>query len=82
MVVPISLQPKHDQVEPCSLECNPVASTVLLVLEYMDGGYIVNRVYILVVLHTKKELPVLECIDKDKNSCRYAYDLQTRQPLH
>ena len=30
MVVPISLQPKHDQVEFCSLEYNPVASTVLL----------------------------------------------------
>ena len=82
MVVPISLRPKHDQVEPCSLECNPVAGTVLLVLEYMDGGYVVNRVYILVVLRTKKELRVLECMDKDKNSCRYAYDLRTRQPLH
>src|SRR6266700_1848493 len=34
----------------------------------------VNRVYILVVLRTKKELPVLECIDKDKNSCQYTYE--------
>ena len=31
MVMPISLQPKYDQVELCSLEYNPVASTVLLV---------------------------------------------------
>ena len=30
----------------------------------MDGGYIVNKVYILVVLHTKKELPVSEYKDR------------------
>ena len=64
MVVPISLQPKHDQVELCSLKYNPVAGTVLLVLEYMDGGYMVNRVYISVVLRTKKELPVSKYIDR------------------
>ena len=64
MVVPISLQPKHDQVELYSLKYNPVAGTVLLVLEYMDGGYVVNRVYISVVLRTKKELPVSEYKDR------------------
>ena len=41
MVVPISLRPKHDQVELCSLEYNPVAGTVLLVLEYKDRSYVV-----------------------------------------
>ena len=63
MVVPISLRPKHDQVEFCSLEYNPVASTVLLVLAYMERGYIVTRLRI-AVLHIKKELPVSECMDK------------------
>ena len=32
--------------------------------EYMDGGYVVNRVYISVVLRTKKELPVSEYKDR------------------
>ena len=64
MVVPISLRPKHDQVELYSLKYNPIAGTVLLVLEYMDGGYVVNRVYISVVLRTKKELPVSEYKDR------------------
>ena len=63
MVVPISLRPKHDQVEPCSPEYNPVAGTVLLVLEYMERGYMVTCLRI-AVLHTKKELPVLECMDR------------------
>ena len=30
----------------------------------MDGGYMVNKVYILVVLRTKKELPVSEYKDR------------------
>ena len=30
----------------------------------MDRGYIVNKVYISVVLRTKKELPVLEYKDR------------------
>ena len=30
----------------------------------MDGGYMANRVYISVVLRTKKELPVSEYKDK------------------
>ena len=30
----------------------------------MDRGYVVNRVYILVVLRTKKELPVSEYKDR------------------
>ena len=63
IVVPISLQPKHNQVELCSLEYNPVASTILLVLEYMERGYIVTCLRI-AVLHIKKELPVSECIDR------------------
>jgi hypothetical protein len=41
MVVPVSLQPKHDQVELCSLEYNPVAGTVLLVLEYKGNRLMV-----------------------------------------
>ena len=63
MVVLISLQPKHDQVELCPLEYNPVTGTVLLVLEYMERGYMVIYLRI-AVLHTKKELPVLEYIDR------------------
>ena len=62
-VVPISLRPKHDQVELCSLEYNPVAGTVLLVLEYMDRGYVVTCLR-MAVLRTKRELPVLECMDR------------------
>ena len=64
IVVPISLQPKHNQVELCSLKYNPITSTVLLVLEYIDGGYVVNRVYISVILRTKKKLPVSEYKDR------------------
>ena len=63
MVVLISLRPKHDQVEFCSLEYNPVAGTILLVLEYMDRGYVVTCLRI-AVLRTKKELPVSECMDR------------------
>ena len=63
MVMLISLQPKYNQVELCSLEYNPVAGTVLLVLEYMERGYIVTCLSI-AVLHTRKELPVSECIDR------------------
>ena len=63
MVVPISLRPNHDQVELCSLEYNPVAGTVLLVLEYMERGYMVTCLS-MAVLHTKKELPVSECMDR------------------
>ena len=63
MVVPISIRPKHDQVELCSLEYNPVAGTVLLVLEYMERGYLVTRLRI-AVLYTKKELLVSECMDR------------------
>ena len=63
MVVPISLRPNHDQVELCSLEYNPVAGTVLLVLEYMERGYMVTCLR-MAVLHTKKELPVSECTDR------------------
>ena len=73
-VVLICLRPKHDQVELCSLECNPVAGTVLL-SKLTSSTYIssasftlcfwyINKVYILVVLRTKKELPVLEYIDR------------------
>ena len=62
MVVPISLRPKYNQVELCSLEYNPVAGTVLLVLEYIEGGYMVT--YLIAVLRTKKELPVSECMDR------------------
>ena len=51
MVVPISLRP------------NPVAGTVLLVLEYMEKGYMVTCLR-MAVLHTKKELPVLEYMDR------------------
>ena len=51
MVVPISLRP------------NSVAGTVLLVLEYMERGYMVMCLRI-AVLHTKKELPVSECMDR------------------
>ena len=32
--------------------------------EYIDGGYVVNRVYISVVLYIKKELPVSEYKDR------------------
>ena len=42
---------------------DPVAGTVLLVLAYMERGYMVTRLRI-AVLHTKKELPVSECMDK------------------
>ena len=63
IVVPISLRPKHDQVELCSLEYNPVAGTVLLVLEYMERGYMVMCLRI-AVLYTKKELLVSECMDR------------------
>jgi len=59
----IRLRPKHNQVELRSLEYNPVASTVLLVLEYIDKGYVVICLRI-AVLHTKKELPVLEYMDR------------------
>ena len=62
-VVPINLRPKHDQVELCSLKYNPVAGTVLLVLEYMDRGYMVTCLR-MAVLRTKKELPVLEYMDR------------------
>ena len=41
-VIPISLRPKHNQIELCSLEYNPVAGTVLLVLEYMNRSYIIT----------------------------------------
>ena len=63
MVMPISLQPKYNQVELCSLEYNPVAGTVLLILEYMERGYMVTYLSI-AVLYTKKELPVSECMDR------------------
>ena len=62
MVVLISLQPKYNQVELCSLEYNPIAGTVLLVLEYIEGGYMVT--YLIAVLRIKKELLVLECMDR------------------
>ena len=62
-VIPISLRPKYDQVKLCSLEYNPVASTVLLVLEYVDRGYVVMCLG-MAILRTKKELPVLEYIDR------------------
>ena len=35
------IESPDDQVELCSLEYNPVASTILLVLEYMERGYMV-----------------------------------------
>ena len=41
--MPICLRPKHDQVELCSLEYNPVAGTVLLVLEYMERGKVLKE---------------------------------------
>ena len=73
-VMPICLRPKHDQVELCSLECNPIASTVLLSeltsstrassASFTLCFWYINKVYILVVLRTKKELPVLEYIDR------------------
>ena len=63
IVMPISLRPKHDQVELCSLEYNPIASTVLLVLEYVDRGYVVTCLG-MAILRTKKELPVSEYIDR------------------
>ena len=63
IVMPISLRPKYNQVELCSLKYNPVASTVLLVLEYIERGYIVTCLRI-AVLHTKKKLPVSEYMDK------------------
>jgi len=59
----IRLRPKHNQVELCSLEYNPVAGTVLLVLEYIDKGYVVTCLRI-AVLRTKKELPVSEYMDR------------------
>ena len=62
-VVPIRLRPKHNQVELCSLKYNPITGTVLLVLEYMDRGYIVMCLR-MAVLRTKKELPVLEYMDR------------------
>ena len=62
-VVLIRLRPKYNQVELCSLEYNPVAGTILLVLEYMDNGYVV-MCFRIAVLRTKKELPVLECMDR------------------
>jgi hypothetical protein len=43
MVMPISLRPKHNQAELCSLEYNPVAGTVLLVLEYMERGKVLKE---------------------------------------
>ena len=63
MVMLISLQPKYNQVELCSLEYNPVAGTGLLILEFMERGYIVTCLS-MAVLHIKKELPVSECIDR------------------
>jgi len=59
----IRLRPKHNQVELRSLEYNPVAGTVLLVLEYIDKGYVVTCLRI-AVLRTKKELPVSEYMDR------------------
>ena len=59
----IRLRPKHNQVELRSLKYNPVASTILLVLEYIDKGYVVTCLRI-AVLRTKKELPVLEYINR------------------
>ena len=35
------IESPDDQVELCSLEYNPVASTILLVLEYMERVYMV-----------------------------------------
>ena len=59
----ICLRPKHNQVELRSLKYNPIASTVLLVLEYIDKGYMVTCLRI-AVLRIKKELPVLEYMDR------------------
>jgi hypothetical protein len=43
IVVPISLRPKHDQAKLYSLEYNPVAGTVLLVLEYIERGKVLKE---------------------------------------